>query len=83
MYGIPKMQCIKNQIDFKLQGDYYSETFKYLEIRLQKCLNTTTKQTCRSEEEIDDFFRYQTLSLAMINSYFDFSDFNYRDLKNI
>ena len=83
MYGIPKMQCIYNEDEFQLQGDFYSEVFKYIEIRVQKCMNTTTRQNCRAEEEINDFFRHQSLSLAMINSYFDYSDFNHRDLKSI
>jgi hypothetical protein len=77
------MSCITNQDQFKLQGDFYSEVFSYIEIKLKKCLNTTSTNLCKSEEEIDNYFRYQSLSLAMINSYFDYSDFNRRDLKSI
>ncbi len=51
-----------------------------MEIRLQKCLNTSTYSTCKSDEEITDYFKFNTVSIAMINSYFDFTDFRLRPL---
>ena len=74
------MMCLKNKY-FSLQGDYYSEIFKYVEIRLYRCVNSTKSNvTCKSEKEIQDYFRYGQLSLILINSYFDFSVYEYRDL---
>lgn len=52
------MMCFKNISDFILQGDFYSEKFNYLEIKVQKCINTTeNKNGCKSESEINEFFK--------------------------
>ena len=77
MYGIPKMQCMKDLKDLRLQGDFYSEFFTYLEIRLLKCMNTSVEGSikCKSEAEIDKFFQGETFSLALTNSYFDYLDY--------
>jgi hypothetical protein len=75
MYGIPSLNCIKNLSDFSLTGDFYSDYFSYTEIRLQTCLNTSTYSTCKSDEEITDYFKFNTVSIAVINSFFDFTDF--------
>ena len=75
MYGIPKMQCVKDPKDLKLQGDFYSEFFTYLEIRLVKCTNTTVYSKCKSDADIDRFFENESFSLAVTNSYFDYLDY--------
>ena len=75
MYGIPKMQCMKDPRDLELQGDFYSEFFTYLEIRLVKCTNTTGQIKCKSDADIDRFFQGETFSLALTNSYFDYLDY--------
>ncbi|TNV84292.1 hypothetical protein FGO68_gene12595 [Halteria grandinella] len=81
MYKINTFKCMKNQGVFDLQGDYYSPQFRYLEIRLYKCLNGSQPNiTCKSPSDINNFFAYTTLSIAMVNSYFDFSDYTRRDL---
>lgn len=36
--------------------------------------------TCKSDKEITDYFKFNTVSLAIINSYFDFTDFRQRQL---
>ncbi len=49
MYGIPLLLCIKDLSQFSLSGDFYSDFFSYTEIRLQKCINTTTTMSCKSD----------------------------------
>jgi hypothetical protein len=66
-----------------LTGDFYSEEFSYAEFRLYKCQNDTKSDViCKTPDEIDNFFSDKSLSIAMINSYFDFSDYERRDLKD-
>jgi hypothetical protein len=42
MYKIDKLMCIKNLDDFTLKGDFYSGKFRYLEIRMFRCENSTS-----------------------------------------
>ena len=59
-----------------MQGDFYSEFFTYLEIKLIKCSNPSNASfKCKSDAEIDKFFLEETFSLAVTNSYFDYFDF--------
>ena len=76
MYSIPYMNCL-NFTGYQLQGDYYSEIFSYMQLRLFKCKNSTKKGStvCRDPEVIDSFFTSSTLSIPMVNSYVDFTDF--------
>jgi hypothetical protein len=75
MYSIDKMLCIRNKDQFSLKGDFYSEEFKYLEIKLFKCKNNTSKMNCKNQTDIDKFFDPLYFSFAFINQYFDFSDY--------
>ena len=83
MYGIPTLSCFKNLSDFSLRGDYYSESFSYLQIKLIKCTNTTSYNLCKTDDEIDAYFSHNTVSLAIINSYFDYTDYTIRPLDSI
>eukprot|EP00347_Sterkiella_histriomuscorum_P023757 403333491 len=75
-YGISDMMCFKNA-NYSLQGDFYSEEFRYLDIKLLKCKNSTSSKTiCASKEEIDTFFNAKQFKVAFINQYFDFQDFS-------
>lgn len=65
---------MKNK-DYALKGDFYSDTFKYLEIRLFKCRNVTTKPDCKDSDAINKFFEDLDFGVAFVNSYFDFSDY--------
>ena len=49
MYGIDKYMC-PNTTELNVTGNYYSETFKYIEVKLKKCDNQTG--TCLPEEQI-------------------------------
>ncbi len=73
-YGINKFMCFKDH-NYSLQGDFYSRYFKYIELRLYKCINSTSFNSCASNEEISDYFKIRKFSVAFVNSYFDFNDF--------
>ena len=60
-----------------MHGDFYSDSFKYLEIRLFKCRNITNKNDCLDSDSIDKFFDEDLdFSVAFVNSYFDFTDYD-------
>jgi hypothetical protein len=82
MYGIPSLYCI-NSSDLSLQGDFYSSEFRYMTLRLFKCQNTTKSQGCKSQQAIDAFFTNTKLSVPMVNSYFDFSDYTVRPMDKL
>jgi hypothetical protein len=67
--------CFKNKENFTLKGDFYSEKFRYIEIKLFRCDKNSSKIKCKSEAEIDEFFNEATLSMPIMNSYFDYGDF--------
>lgn len=69
MYGINHMLCFKNQ-NYSLQGDFYSQKFKYLNLKLNRC-----KLNCKNASEIDKYLNSLTLSVAFVNRYFDYDDF--------
>lgn len=73
------MNCVSTK-GYELKGNYYSEEFSYIQMRLFKCKNSTKpgSQVCQDPETIDDFFTGTTLSIPMVNSYVDFSDFTPR-----
>jgi hypothetical protein len=75
MYNIPKLMCIKDRDNFTMQGDYYSEKFRYIEIKMYRCDQNSSKVKCKSDAEIDEFFKDTTLSIPIMNSYFDYGDF--------
>lgn len=66
--------CFKDQ-NYSLQGDFYSKHFRYIELRLYKCANSSTNDGCASNEEISDYFKVRKFSVAFVNSYFDFNDY--------
>ena len=75
-YKLHNLLCIKNRNNFTLKGDFYSEKFRYLEVRMFRCENSTlSKISCKNVNEIDEFFKETTFSIPIINSYFDYGDF--------
>ena len=67
MYGINNFYCLKDK-DWKLQGDFFSKNFYWLELTLTKCRGSN----CAPKEEIEKFFNSEALNFAHINTYFDF-----------
>ena len=71
------MMCaIPNPNYLELKGEFYSEIFKYQEIRLTRCVNGTIPNiTCKTKEEIVDFLNIQRFTVIYTNQYFDFKSF--------
>ncbi|TNV85532.1 hypothetical protein FGO68_gene3405 [Halteria grandinella] len=69
MYGINRLMCFKRK-NYSLQGDFYSNTFRYITIKLSKC-----KVNCKNASEINSYLSGKTFSIAFINQYFDYNDF--------
>ena len=67
--------CIKDRESLDLKGDYYSEKFRYLEVKVYRCDKNISKVKCKSDAEIDEYFKDATLSIPIINSFFDYNDF--------
>lgn len=76
--GIDGYVCLK-QKDFKLQGQFYSNNFSYIEIRLFKCANSPS---CAPSSEIDSYFRKKRFNVAFVNHFFDIKDFGRNPVKN-
>ena len=40
-YGIDKLMCF-SWSNITIEGDFYSDEFRYIDIKLIKCMNTST-----------------------------------------
>jgi hypothetical protein len=58
--------------DYSLQGDFYSDEFKYVEILLKKCAGPA----CKSDSEINKFLDNMDMTFIVVNAYLDFTDYN-------
>ena len=58
-----KFMCIEPE-DMRMQGDYNSETASLIHIKIEKC---TDHDYCKSEEEIDEFFKTDKYMLMLNN----------------
>ena len=59
-----------------LQGNFYSYNFTYVDIKLAKCVNSTKSPIiCQDPATIDKFFDSLQFSVAFVNTYFDFNDY--------
>ena len=62
--------------DYFLQGDFNSEVFRDVEILIFKCVNSTQNNNhCKTQQQISDAVNNGYLDIALINSYFDFDDY--------
>jgi hypothetical protein len=75
LYGIDKMMCVKDRDSYKIEGEYYSTHFRYLEVKILKCVPSYSKVPCKSTSQIDAFFNSKMFSLAFVNAFFDFQNY--------
>ena len=60
-----------------LQGDFNSKKFYGTRIEVDKCRNTTENGNhCKSEEEINQKINSGYIEISLVNSYFDFDDYD-------
>lgn len=73
--GMDSYLCPQNN-DYYLQGDFNSEVFSDVEILIYKCVNSTENNNhCKSDAEISNKVSTGYLDIAIVNSYFDFDDY--------
>jgi hypothetical protein len=70
------MMCVKDRDSYKIEGDFYSTHFRYLEIKLLKCNPSNSKVPCKSASQIEEFFNPKMFSLAFVNAFFDFTSYD-------
>ena len=62
--------------DYFLQGDFNSEVFYDIEIYISKCSDTTQNENFwKDEEEINRVINSGYIDIALLNTYFDFDDY--------
>lgn len=75
-FGISYYICpVTNE--FEVQGNIFADTYKYFGFTIKKCSGTTASgAACASEADIEEALQYIDLRVALVNSYFDFEDYN-------
>eukprot|EP00347_Sterkiella_histriomuscorum_P017330 403349798 len=74
LYGIQRYLCPTKK-QYMLKGNYYSKQFKYVEIRLRRCDYAAKNNTCKTQQEINDYFAGEKFSIAIVNQYFDANNY--------
>ncbi len=70
-FSIDLLHCVKNP-NYTLKGDFYSDDYQYLEIKLKKCEGSH----CKNSTEIDRIVSHLRLQIVVVNAYLDFTDYN-------
>jgi hypothetical protein len=74
--GINNYYCIANKSDYYVMGDFYKYNFTYLEIRFNLCVNSSkSNTTCYDQDTINTWIDSKTFSVAFVNTFFDFNDY--------
>jgi hypothetical protein len=67
--GLPYFMCVTDDSYWEIGGDFYSERFQYVEIRLRKCVNSTANNnSCTTPDAIDAYLRDQLFTMIYINA---------------
>ena len=74
--GIDSFLC-PQEIKYVLQGNSIASSFRFFDLNITKCTNGTIEDvTWQSEEDIEEALMGAELNIALVNSYFDFEDYN-------
>ena len=74
--GITQYLCPLNS-NFELKGNSYADDFRYFTVNVTKCVNGTDPAvTCKTSEQIDEALRDQRFYIALVNTYFDFDEYD-------
>ena len=65
------MHCLTKAANYTLKGDFYSNDYQYLEVKLKRC----HENNCKNMTEIDKSVQDLQLQLIVINAYLDFNDY--------
>ena len=74
--GLRKKFCLSN-LTLNLKGYWDENHLKYFYVNLQRCKNSTSNNdSCKSDEEIDEFFRNETyFSVYFLNPFINLGDY--------
>ncbi|CDW73064.1 UNKNOWN [Stylonychia lemnae] len=74
--GISNFICTTT-FDYQFRGNYYTDSFEYLEVKLQKCIDppNATKKKCFNQTYIDSYLDKQFFNFVFVNNYFDLTNF--------
>ncbi|CDW88099.1 accessory gland protein [Stylonychia lemnae] len=74
--GISNYNCLTDN-DYQFQGNYFSDSFQYLEIKLWKCQNNTkiSNLACLSDTAINSYLDSEFFNFAFVNTFYDLTDF--------
>ena len=67
--------CLKNP-NFTIQGKFIGDFFKYLEIKLYKCDNSTSTVNCADTQEIDDVINDAQINVVFLNKKVEFENYS-------
>jgi hypothetical protein len=70
------MMCVKERDSYQIEGEYYSTHFRYLEVKLLKCNPSNSKVPCKNASQIEELFNPKMFSLAFVNAFFDFQNYD-------
>lgn len=75
-FGISEYICPTSS-NFVIQGNEFSDSYRYFEIIISKCTNGTRPGvTWQTASDIEDAIDDLNVDLSIVNSYFDFDDYN-------
>ena len=57
-------------------GNKFSENFTYFEINFKRCVNDSNFNNWKSNDEINAALNKASLTIALVNTYYDFDDFS-------
>ena len=74
--SVEEYLCPKN-LDFYLQGNYFSDLFSYISLEVSKWVATNSNGIqCKSQTEIDSYINNLSLGVFATSAYFDFNDYD-------
>lgn len=68
------MSCLK-KTNFSVKGYWDEKELKYFSVKIFKCVNDTKLSACKSEEEIDEFFKIKYFNTLTIERSFDLTNY--------
>ena len=74
--GITSYYC-PTSVDLNLQGNNFADNLSYFELIFTKWSGTDSKgNACQSDSAINTALDSSSLAIAMVNTYYDFDDYN-------
>ncbi|CAI2374751.1 unnamed protein product [Moneuplotes crassus] len=72
---ISEYYCPENK-NFTVMGNLHSEELSFFNFQISRCNNATSSTTCKTNEEIDQLAAAIDVRMMVVNTYFDFEDYD-------